>query len=65
MLICEARRAELTIIDGPLYNLRLPDEIWSHPMIKEAEDAATVITFLCVIVTHLLHQARYIALTMY
>lgn len=30
----------------PLHNITLPDHVWSHPMIKEAEDTATVITFL-------------------
>lgn len=37
---------ELTVVHRPLYNLEIPDEVWSHPMIKEAEDAATIITFL-------------------
>jgi len=30
----------------PLHSVTLPEEVWSHPMIKEAEDTATVITFL-------------------
>ncbi|KAF2712909.1 hypothetical protein K504DRAFT_497745 [Pleomassaria siparia CBS 279.74] len=30
----------------PLYYITLPGEVFLHPMIKEAEDTATVITFL-------------------
>ena len=29
-----------------MYNITLPDHVWMHPMIKEAEDTATYITFL-------------------